>query len=114
MPIISERLREYNAWRRGADTEHPHPRELGEAIDCAADRLDVLERESVEHFEKWHAERRAREKLEMEIERLRKLLDEAAGDIMDWGCYASPYFQAKHDLVGCAEKYREAAKEPTK
>ena len=66
MTTISERLREFNRWRRGVDETQPmpNPADIGEWIDCAADRLDVLERESAEHFEKWHAERRKREAIE--------------------------------------------------
>ena len=108
MTTISERLREFNRWRRGVDETQPmpNPADIGEWIDCAADRLDVLERESAEHFEKWHAERRKREALELEVARLKAMLGEAAEDIMNWGCYASAYFQQKHDLVGCVAKYR--------
>jgi len=41
----SERLRQYNRWRRGDDDlEQPNPKELGELIEGAADRLEVLER----------------------------------------------------------------------
>jgi hypothetical protein len=46
MKTISERLREFNAWRRGAETEQPNSTEIGLLIECAADRLEVLERES--------------------------------------------------------------------
>ena len=42
----SERLRQYNRWRRGDERElHPDPRELGELIDSAADQLEILEGE---------------------------------------------------------------------
>lgn len=34
------------------------------------------------------------------------LIIEAADDIGEWGCYVSAYFQAKHNLTGCIEKYR--------
>lgn len=98
---ISDRLREFNAWRRGAETEQPNPADIGNLLDTAADRLDVLERESREHYEKWHAERRRREELE-------QLVELAAEDVSDWGGYASKYFQDKHDLEGCIEKYKRA------
>jgi len=47
---LIERLRQYNRWRRGEedwspDERGPDPKELGELIDEAADRLEVLERE---------------------------------------------------------------------
>jgi acyl-CoA synthetase (AMP-forming)/AMP-acid ligase II len=71
-------------WFRTGDLGVLHPdgyievkvraKDIGEWIDCAADRLEVLERESVEHFEMWHAERRKREKLELECERLRSAI----------------------------------------
>ncbi len=66
MTSISERLREFNAWRRGVDETQPmpNPADIGELIDTAADRLEVLERESVQIRERWHAERRKREALE--------------------------------------------------
>lgn len=41
-----EQLRKYNRWRRGDKRlKMPDPKELGELIDCVADRLEVLERE---------------------------------------------------------------------
>lgn len=57
-----ERLRQYNRWRRGDETiPMPCPQELGELIDGVADRIEVLEREHQEFFERWHDERRKRE-----------------------------------------------------
>ena len=42
----SDRLRQYNRWRRGEDSiPYPDPKELGELIDGVADRLEVLEQE---------------------------------------------------------------------
>ena len=61
---LSNRLREYNEWRRGADMEQPNPVAIGELIATAAYRLDVLEREHAEFFDKWHEERRKREQIE--------------------------------------------------
>lgn len=61
---LSEQLRQYNKWRRGDDrVKAPCPKELGELIDSAADRLDVLEHEHALFFDNWHEERRRREKL---------------------------------------------------
>lgn len=70
----SEQLRQYNAWRRGAETDMPQPTEIGELIDGAADRLEVLEREHQEFFENWHNERRKREKLASDVERCYRML----------------------------------------
>lgn len=73
MTSQAEELRQYNRWRRGDDDlPQPNPKELGELLDSVADRLEVLERESVESFERWHDERRKRERLEIEIEKLRR------------------------------------------
>lgn len=47
-------------------------------------------------------------KLSTDLEAARGLLLEAAEDIESWGAYASAYFQEKHDLAGCAMKYRIA------
>lgn len=60
---LHERLRKYNRWRRGEedwtdDERGPDPKELAELIDEAADRLEVLERESAAFFARWHEERR--------------------------------------------------------
>lgn len=41
-----------------------------------------------------------------EIDRLRRLLDEAADSIANWGAYASEYFQDKHDLAGDIKRFR--------
>lgn len=70
-----ERLRRYNRWRRGEedwqpDGRGPDPKELGELIDGVADRLEVLEREHQEFFERWHSERRRREALELAVKNL--------------------------------------------
>ena len=46
--VLSDRLREYNAWRRGGDGPQPDPTEIGELIESAAARLEVLEREHEE------------------------------------------------------------------
>lgn len=32
---LVNRLKEFNAWRRGADTEMPHPKVIGQDIDAA-------------------------------------------------------------------------------
>lgn len=74
-----ERLRQYNRWRRGEedwqpDDRGPDPKELGELIDGVADRLEVLEREHQEFFERWHAERRKREALAGAVERCHRML----------------------------------------
>lgn len=75
----AEQLREYNAWRRGDDTlQQPDPKELGELLDGVADRLEVLELEHTEFFDRWHDERRKREALEMEIEESKDALRKAA------------------------------------
>ena len=63
---LHEQLRKYNRWRRGDERETmPDPKEFGELLDSAADRLEVLEREHAEFFECWHEERRKRERLEI-------------------------------------------------
>lgn len=72
---LSDRLRRYNRWRRGDKRlKQPNPTALGELIDAAADRLEVLEREHREYFERWHAERRSRETLLSNIERCYRML----------------------------------------
>ena len=70
-----ERLRQYNRWRRGDKRlKAPNPKELGELIDGVADRLEVLEREHSEFFDRWHGERRKREKLAADVERCYRML----------------------------------------
>lgn len=67
----SAQLRKYNRWRRGdCRIKQPAPKELGELLDGVADRLDVLEREHAEFFDKWHGERRKREEMAVELEKL--------------------------------------------
>jgi hypothetical protein len=67
-------LKDYNAWRRGAEMPQPAPAEIGEAIDTAIARLEVLEREHEEFFDRWHEERRKRERLATEVERCYQML----------------------------------------
>ena len=43
------------------------------------------------------------------IAKLEQLLCEAADDIAGWGSYAADYFQTKHDLAGCVQRYLAAA-----
>ena len=43
-------------------------------IDLAADRLEVMEREHAEFFDRWHGERRRREKLVDDVERCYRML----------------------------------------
>lgn len=50
--------------------------------------------------------REASRTLASEVSRLTGVLEEAAGDIEEWGGYASEYFQQKHDLAGTIAKYR--------
>lgn len=70
-----EQLRKYNRWRRGDKRlKMPDPKELGELIDSVADRLEVLEREHAEFFERWHDERRKRETLANDVERCYRML----------------------------------------
>lgn len=70
-----EQLRKYNRWRRGDERlKAPNPKELGELIDGVADRLEVLEREHTEFFERWHDERRKCEKLAHDVERCYRML----------------------------------------
>ena len=70
-----ERLRKYNRWRRGDKRlKMPDPKELGDLIDGVADRLEVLEREHTEFFDRWHGERRKREKLAHDVERCYRML----------------------------------------
>ena len=65
---LYERLRHYNRWRRGdEEIPQPDPKELGELIDSAADRLEVLELENKDFFERWHDERRKIEEIESKI-----------------------------------------------
>ena len=40
---------------------------------------------------------------------LREQAQEAHEDINDWAGYASEYFQNKHDLMGCLEKWEKRA-----
>ena len=55
-----ERLRRYNRWRRGDKRlKQPDTKALGELLDGVANRLEVLEREHAEFFERWHEHRRA-------------------------------------------------------
>lgn len=72
---LSEQLRKYNKWRRGDNRlKAPDPESLGELIDSAADRLDVLEREHTLFFDNWHEERRRREKLLCAIQQCYEML----------------------------------------
>lgn len=72
---ISERLRAYNRWRRGCEiTPQPNPTELGELIESAASRLEVLEDEHQRFFANWHSERKKRERLLVTVERCYQML----------------------------------------
>jgi hypothetical protein len=71
----SDQLRIYNRWRRGDKRlKAPNPIKLGDLIDDVADRLEVLEREHQEFFDRWHEERRKREALADTVDRCYKML----------------------------------------
>ena len=42
---LTNYLKRYNEWRRGADTQPPAPSELGEVIDAACGKLEELEKD---------------------------------------------------------------------
>ena len=50
--------------------------------------------------------------LQGEIEQLRKQYQECIHDLQDWGAYASPFFQEKHDFHGCIAQHEANLKEP--
>lgn len=58
----------------------------GEDAQTVRDRLEVLERESAEHFERWHEERRHRERITLAAQALIKQWD-------------SPDWKAPHTAV---------------
>lgn len=35
LSALADRLKAYNEWRRGAETEQPHPTQIGQDIDAA-------------------------------------------------------------------------------
>ena len=43
MNNLTERLRRFNAWRRGEHDDMPDPADIGRTIASAADRIDELE-----------------------------------------------------------------------
>ena len=49
------------------------------------------------------------EKANNEIKLLKRLLSEASNDILDWGGYASNYFQDKYNLDADCKKYMDAS-----
>lgn len=83
-----ELLRRFNNWRRGGNGAMPAPAEVGVAIDWAVEvcgakgRLEVLEREHAEFYERWHAERRQREAMELLCRQLFEA--EQAKNQKDW------------------------------
>ena len=54
--------------------EPPDCPDCGRKMKHAAARLDVLEREHAEFYERWHSERRKREKLASDVERCYRML----------------------------------------
>lgn len=78
-------------------------------FDAAREEISKLRAEvaglktGYEAYEQVNAELRA------EVEALRKWLLEAAEEIDTWGSYASDYFQEKHGLRGCVDKFHAAA-----
>jgi len=63
MKRLIEKLKKYNAWRRGDETvPQPHPQEVGEMIDQAIEALEgggVIELLGAA-FEEWEKNRRAK------------------------------------------------------
>ena len=69
-------LRQFNEWRRGAETiEQPDPREIGEAIDAAVEmieRLEAAERSDAESIAMYRKARDERDALLAKIEEMEK------------------------------------------
>ena len=40
---VTNILRQFNVWRRGADVPQPKPREIGEAIDAAVEMIERMD-----------------------------------------------------------------------
>lgn len=104
-----ERLRKYNRLRRGDKRlKMPDPKELGELIDGVADRLEVLEREHTEFFDRWHDERRKREAMAVHYDHLCSLVL-AAGMLAPHGSGAKEILdEAEQYMVSAAESWRRS------
>ncbi|WAR44198.1 hypothetical protein [Methylomonas rapida] len=61
------RLRYFNEWRRGADTEQPDPKQVGLDIDFATDKLEQITHVCTSHHET----------KEQFISRIKQILDSA-------------------------------------
>lgn len=99
-----------------------HKRKMDTMRDLHLGRIDRLEKEAEAlraengrlQADRDRANQYANQKsvecntLSSQLEAARGLLLEAAEDIENWGAYARAYFQEKHDLAGCAMKYRMA------
>jgi len=123
---VTERdlAQELEVWRHGpscwncGDTGDVHDM-VGEWLgqcDCNAAKLidisserDQLRAEVAGLKTGYEAYERVNAELKAEVEGLRKWLLEAAEEIDTWGSYASDYFQEKHGLRGCVDKFHAAA-----
>lgn len=47
LSALADRLKLYNEWRRGAETEQPHPKQIGQDIDAAIMIIEEMTDESV-------------------------------------------------------------------
>ena len=94
----NERLRK----RLEVSDDHPY-----DGIYCRDATIQGLEQLIEKH---WRPIEKERDKLSSEVEELRMLLIDAAGEIGEWGAYVSEYFQEKHDLAGCVAKFKDAAR----
>lgn len=97
-----------NKWRRGANIPMPDPAELGKAIDEAIRLFRVSRNEKHHDYVPMTGIRDEVSALE-QLKNCVEILNSAADDIESWGCYASEYFQEKHDLEGSINFYLESA-----
>ena len=76
------------------------------ALKLAQDELTNKEHVIQMFMETYSIQTAAITKPQDELDKMQKLLSEAANDIADWGAYADEYFQKKHDLAGTVAKYK--------
>lgn len=72
----TELLRRYNEWRRGADTEMPHPTDIGRALDWAIEameKVDELEHQLALRLEYCGEAELERDLYKAQVDDLRKL-----------------------------------------
>lgn len=104
--LVAESLEKYNKWRRGADIEHPDPKDLGEDIDRAVScikSLVKLERRYNKKAKRVKEQNKKLDELNKKLQNKKEILEETVGMLKAFENFIKADFIPTKE----SEEYRE-------